>query len=733
MRHGLLILILFLLGFLCAGLTTAQAQRTKKLSLPNSTGSGTITESGIRPSSGTFTSNRNTPPPSDISDPTGEIKDKQKGSEEEEKPKVEQLDSYAFDDEIVKNRLFTWQMDRYINIPVIGRIDTLIGDRRRDIIYRNDVGAVHLGVSGSAAMPLNYFQRKQHDFMYALTPFNAYFATPDNLNFYNTRSPFTRFTYSGNPFSGNNSEELNLEALNAQNITPEWNFGVLYRHLGGKGLLANEATDVRTFSLFTSYSGKRYHAQAGYIYNSSNNKQNGGLINDSTILYPDKDAVGLRSIFVNLTNAKERISTNTFFLTQSYGIPLKFLYSRAVADSLGTGEGSIVYFGNSMEYTNSKRMYNDVIEAGDSTGRAFYNNNFFINPTNSKDSVHTSLVDVRLFMTVQPFAPDFIISKVTGGIGYRHLSNYGFQQSYYIRPVQNNKQNNFFLYGQAQGNFRQYFSWSAFARYYLTGYNLSDLYFSADANLSIFPIKRGIHLWGRFSIDNRTPDYFLHHYYSNHLQWQNNFDKTIETKIEAGIRIPDWDLNASISNSLLKSPVFFDTTAMPRQTDEIVNILSVFAEKNLKVQLFYLAQRPWFFNFDNRVLFQVSSAQDIVPLPAIALNSAVYIEVEAVKKVLTVQIGGEMYYNTSYYAYGYNPAAGAFHVQRDRETGNCPAIDFFLNMKWKKAAIYVKYVNALEGWPNSDYFSASHYIKPQTVLKFGISWPFYSFQPKKTD
>ena len=703
MRYGLLIFLLF--GFLCVAFT-AQGQSSKKILNKLSTKDRNKVINERLPSNTRNTSEGIRPPSDESTDPEEEEK-------EEEKPKVEQLDSYAFDKEIVKNRLFTWQVNRYINMPVIGKIDTMINDHRRDIIYRNDVGAIHLGVSGSAAIPMNYFLRKQHDFVYALTPFNDYFITPDNLNFYNTRSSFTRFTYSGNPFASNQFEELNIEALNTQNITPEWNFGIRYRHFGGKGLLANESTDNRNFILFTSYSGKRYHAQAGYIYNGSENKQNGGIIDDTHIL---DTTIDVRAIPVNLTTAKEIISTNTFFLVQSYGIPLKFLYTRAAADSLGTGEGSIVYFGNSLEYTNIKRMYKDNISKSDSIGRAFYNNTFLFDPTTSNDSIHTSLFDARLFMTLQPFAPDFLVSKITGGAGYRYMSNYCFDQSYYIRPVQNNNQNNFYVYGHAQGNFRQYFAWSAFARYYLTGYNLNDLYFSVDANLSLFPIKHGIHLWGRFSIDNRTPDYFSQNYYSNHLRWHHNFDKTIETKIEAGVRIPDWDFDVSIGNSLLKSPVFFDTTAMPRQTDDIVNIFSVFAEKNFKV---------WLIHFDNRALIQLSSNQNIIPLPAAALNSALYLEIEAVKNVLTAQIGGEVYYNTRYYAYGYNPAAGAFHLQRNRETGNCPIIDLFINLKWKKATLYIKYINAFEEWPNSDYFSAAHYIKPQNTLKFGLSWPFY--------
>ncbi len=632
-------------------------------------------------------------------------------TDDKEKPKALHLDSYAFDTMTIKNRIFIWQVNRYLNTPVLGRVDTTINAHRSDFIYRKDIGATFLGVSGSAAVTMNYFQRTQHEYMYALTPFNNYFTTPDNIYFYNTRSPYTRFTYSGNPFSNQQFEELNLEALHTQNITPEWNAGIRYNRLGGNGLLANEATDNRTFSLFTSYSGRRYFAQAGYIYNGSKNNQNGGVTKDSYILDTTMD---VRTIPVNLANAKEIINTNTFFLIQSYGVPLNFLHKKSVADSLGTGEGSIVYFGNSLEYTNTKRIYKDNIT--DSTGSAYYNNIFNIDPSVSNDSIHTTLFDARLFMSLQPFAPDFIISKITGGIGYRYLSNYCFNKSYYLRPISNNTQNNFFLYADAQGNFKQYFAWSAFARYYFVGYNQNDLFFNANASLSFFPLKHGIHLWGSFTIENRTPDYFLQHYYSNHLQWENNFDKTIETKIEAGIRIPDWQLNIAVGNSLLKSPIFFNTSSVPQQSDEIVNILAISIEKNFKA---------WLMHFDNRVLIQHSSAQDIIPLPTFALNSAIYLEVEAVKNVLTAQIGGDIYYNTKYYAYAYNPAAGAFHVQNNREIGNCPGIDAFLNLKWKRATIFVKLVNAAQGWPDSDYFSALHYIKPQRVLKFGISWPFY--------
>ncbi len=649
--------------------------------------------------------------------PDGGNKEQEEGPDgkkkKDEKPPVEQLESFVFDKSIVKERMFTWQIDRYTNMPVMGRIDTLISDHLRDYIYRKDVGNTYLGVSGSAALPFDYFQRTQHDYMYALTPFNNYFVTPDNISFYNTRSPYTRFTYSGNPFANKNFEELNLEALHTQNLTAEWNAGVIYRRLGGNGLLTNEATDNRMFTLFTSYTGKRYAGQLGYIYNGTKNYQNGGVTDDRNILDTTYD---VRTIAVNLQSAREEINTNTFFLTHSYGVPLNFLRKQAVRDTLRAGEGSVVYFGNTLELTNTKRIYTDEISLADSVGRKYYKNVFNIDPMQTRDSIHTTLFDGRLFLTLQPFSDDFIISKIGGGIGYRYLSNYSYHKGDSLSQTPNDTQNNLFLFANASGNFRRYFSWSAFTRYYFGGYNQNDLLFNAQAKLSLYPIRQGLHLWGKFSVDSRTPDRFLRYNYSNHMEWENNFNKTTETKIQAGLSIPAWQLNFSIGQSVLSSPVFFNTEARPEQRDETVSILSVSLEKNFQA---------WLMHFDNRALLQYSSHENIVPLPLFAINSAIYIELWVVNNVLRAQIGGDIYYNTKYHAYAYNPAAGAFHVQEEREVGNGLYIDGFLNLKWKQATVFFKVINAGQGWPNSDYFSAMHYIKPQRTIKFGISWPFY--------
>ena len=68
-----------------------------------------------------------------------------------------------------------------------------------------------------------------------------------------------------------------------------------------------------------------------------------------------------------------------------------------------------------------------------------------------------------------------------------------------------------------------------------------------------------------------------------------------------------------------------------------------------------------------------------------------------------------------------------------RMYGDCPYIDAFVNIQWKRVSVFVKYVNANMGWPSksADYFSADGYINTQSAIKFGISWPFWIFPGKK--
>ena len=137
-------------------------------------------------------------------------------------------------------------------------------------------------------------------------------------------------------------------------------------------------------------------------------------------------------------------------------------------------------------------------------------------------------------------------------------------------------------------------------------------------------------------------------------------------------------------------------------------------------------------HLDNRVLFQVSSNQEVVPVPQLAINSRVYFQFNISQGTLKLQMGGDAWYNTKFYSPGWNPAVGVFYNQRKEQYNNGPVIDAFINAQWKRACIFVKAENVGQGWPmeKNDYFSAHNYIRTQRALKLGVYWPFY-LQPSQ--
>ena len=143
-----------------------------------------------------------------------------------------------------------------------------------------------------------------------------------------------------------------------------------------------------------------------------------------------------------------------------------------------------------------------------------------------------------------------------------------------------------------------------------------------------------------------------------------------------------------------------------------------------------------FLHLDNQLLFQVSSNEEVLPLPRLALNGKYFIQFivqrDALKqRVLEMQIGANVLYNTPWYSPAWNPALGVFHNQNQVRYENGPIIDLFVNAQWKRACIFIKIENAAMRWfDTADYFSAHHYINTQRVIKFGLFWPFYT-QPGK--
>ena len=755
------------------------------------------------------------------------------------KPRV--LETGFVPDSLYYKRILSWNTGPYINEYRHMHMDTTFNDWFTEYpFYKEDLDAVYLGTVGSAVQNVNFFRRRELDRFKAYAPYITYSHVPENMPFYNVKAPYTELAYWGTIFAFKDKEETNVRFLHTQNITPELNLAVLYQGWKALGMLENEKTVNNSLEVSANYLGRNYIAHAGLIHHNITRQENGGIQDSYMVRDTTVDA---KTIAVNLQDAQNKLSRNTFFIDHSYNIHLESKSRRlrkameedsvlaaavdsivalrmqryaeavdaaveaarmpadtgaadstaaggqlpapadsaavpaladslmaqaadslsvpadtaapampqpvdpvadsllrasvmdtllppsedeiytALADSLlfgSAGEGPMLSVGHVGEVTRYYRYYTDNIALNDEVGRNFYNNMFYINPTSSADSTRMLTVDNKLFFRLQPWARDAVVSQISGGLGYQWNSIYAFNPDMFLTGNGNRSLHDLYVYAGARGQYRKYLNWGAQARYSFLGYWQNDFSVDADVDVSFYPFRdksEPIVLGGKFSTSLKEPDWFSQHYYSNHYVWDNDFGKTSTTKAEAFLDIPKWRLQASFSYGLLNNYLYNDTLGVIRQHDGLINVMSGYVRKDFKL---------WKFHLDNKILFQYSSNRDVLPLPMLTFHMRYYLELEAVRNVLTVQIGADATMNTPYYAPAYNPALGTFQLQTRELIGYNPYIDVFLNMQWKRVNVFIKVINVGQGWPDGgNMFSAYHYIRPYRGFKVGIHWPFY--------
>ncbi|MCK4701674.1 MAG: hypothetical protein KAT38_15115, partial [Bacteroidales bacterium] len=179
-------------------------------------------------------------------------------------------------------------------------------------------------------------------------------------------------------------------------------------------------------------------------------------------------------------------------------------------------------------------------------------------------------------------------------------------------------------------------------------------------------------------------------------------------------------LDASFNYVLIDNYTYFDTAAYPAQINGLASILSLYLSKE-----FHLGK----FHFLNKVLFQQTDHQDQIPLPLISVCNSTYFEHNFYFKLtqghLLVQLGFDVYFNTPYNAMAYMPSTGQFYIQDQKELGNYPYFDAFLNIKLKRTRFFLMFDHVNSGFTGNNYFSVLHYPLNQRTFKFGLSWTFY--------
>ena len=627
--------------------------------------------------------------------------------------------SLYFNDSLKTEKVFEWNYNPYTNDVTEVPVDTLLDLFHRDYFFQREhpVGNIYLGNLGAPVTPYFYAERADNFNIAFLNPYAEYIFRPDNVPFYNGKTPFTQFTYISSGQKMLAEEQFGL--IHNQNISPSTSFNITYRNNNTRGMYENQNSKNKNLSLAFAHTGRAYSVHMGYIYNTGIIQENGGVLDQREIRDTLIDLP--RNIRMNLEDAKTVYRGSGFYFTQTAAFPLSrrgisdttALSARVIDKTKDLSNETVLFIGTTVLYDAYRKTYTDTKAASND-----YYQHWYLNPTQSRDSIRESSLDLMLFAQLQPYQKDGILSMVGGGIGYSKEKYYNFEPEDYLTTYRDAKEGNMFIYANARGRYRKYVDWSANLKYYPAGSRSQDLTVGGKLDLTAFIHRKPLIFSVEAKFENRTPNFWARNYVSNHFIWHNVFGNMTRTEIKGAFKVPSIRFEAGVTQTIETNKIYYNAQALPAQYGKALSVTGVYLNKNFVIGGL---------NLNHSLLLQLTSDEEVAPVPLFAANLSYFYRFHIVSEaVLQVQVGLDGYYNTEFYSYGYNPAVSQFYNQRMGKTGNYPWLDAYVTAKWKRLRILVKVQHLnYELFGGRNYFSTYDYPLNRRMFKLGISWSFY--------
>lgn len=588
-----------------------------------------------------------------------------------------------------------------IYIPKIFNIDTCLdGVQKYNPLRKWHQYYASLGNTGLAYNSIIFEPKHSIGFDYGLHSFDKYRFTSQSTEYFKNLLPYTEIFY----VMGRNREHF-FRVTHSQNILKNLSIGVKFRIINSPGFYTNHKSNNSSVSFNTHYNSKneRYQLYANFIHNGIKVQENGGIENDSAF---DFNLETNRHIIeVNLNNAHRRYKESTVFLQNSYKFS-RDLSTEHDTNSLKPIKNSPFSLGNlSHTFVFNRKII--TYKDGDPTS-GFY-------PVINFDSLKT--YDSTAILTFQnrlvwsnfdDYHETENFLNTSFGVTLRNVFLHNDSTDYRI--------NQLVLSARAAKSIFKKLIIYAEGEYIIGDYNNEDHFLKGQINWIIGRKDNNKKLLSfRIGYFNNKPAWIYQHYYSNNFIWNNDLGKQQTFSSEILFRMRN--IIAKLNYYNVSSYLYFNTSALP---DQHTASFSIFTASIFKK---FIAGKV---NFDNEIIYQYDGKTAVLHLPDLILNHSIYFNIDLFKHAVSTQTGLDIYYNTAYYSNAYMPATGIFYLQNQKETGNYPYADVFVNIKIKRAMIFAKYEHINKGLFNYNYYMTPHYPMPDGAFKFGVKWKFFN-------
>lgn len=627
-------------------------------------------------------------------------------------------------------RIMAYQLDSRLGQRRVAPMDTGRLNTANSFLAESKALALgFLANVGSPAQSKIFFDREEErDFIFA-DAYTYYITTPDNALFYDTKVPYTNISYSTGGAS--QSKEDRLKGVLTMNFGKRINVGGDIDYIYSRGHYDSNGNKMLSYRLFGSYLSDRYELSA-YLSNFNFvNYENGGLTDDRYITNIDNVSTGqystdTKSFPVRYTDAWNRVRGKRYFLTHRYN--LGFTRELDETDEEGNPKSIFVPVSSiihTFDYEDNRRRF-----ISDNAGiDTCYNRVYGIDNT-LNDQASSWIMKNTFALALREGFQDWVkfglnafirfekrkfrLPAEISGLDYSPENTTG----YIGRPTTldfptSTVYDEFTTYvgGELLKTQGDIFTYNINGELGIAGSDAGEFRLAGNLKTKFPLFKKEATIEAEAYIKNLTPAFFQRHNHSRYFWWDLPL-KNVQ-RIYAGAKVDLESTRTRLSGGVesIQNYVYFGKSGLPEQSTKNLQVITL----RLKQDLMYRA-----FGWENEVAYQLSSDTEVLPLPALSAYSNIYLHFK-LAKVLTVQLGANVYYHTSYYAPYYEPATQQFQLQDEVKVGNYPQLNAYVNFHLKQARFYVMAYNLGSQFISPNYFSLAHYPTDPMVLKMGIA------------
>ncbi len=626
------------------------------------------------------------------------------------------------------NSIYYWRISKFTGERMPGNPDTLLTDfPNRRSAEGNSVSMSYLGNLGSPGESRIFSERKERGRFMFWDIYEPYRRSPDKYDFINTKIPYSNLTYQS-AGSGQSKEERLLGKLSL-NIGKSLNVGVDVNYLYARGYYQSQSVKQLDWVFFGSYLTDRHNLHVFINPADYTNAENGGLENDSSIVYPD--LYGKRKpteMPVNFIDTWNRLKSTQYYFTYRYNLGFERNTDRRDEEGNTVKQfvpvAGLIY---TFDYKTHKRQFDskDTISLND-----IYK--FTVSPLKERDNNITvkdstsywewkNTVGLSLREGFSSWAKFDLTAFLT-----QDIRNYTLMDTTHLNDttILNKKyrETSTYIGGELTKDSGKYFRYRVKALFGVIGDNLGDIDVSGNVETRIPLLGDTVSVEGFGHLKNLEATLYENHFRGRYFWWDNDFDKTRRLYLGGGIGFPKTKTTVKLAVENISNYIYFGPKGTPQQESGSIRVLTGTLEQNAK-----LGPLHW----NTQLVYQTGDKEEVLPLPELNLYSNLYLQFK-IAKVLTVQLGGNVHYFSKYHAPAYDPVIQQFRLQDpERENyvkiGNYPLINGYLNCHLKYTRFFIEFYNIGASFINQPaYFSAPHYPVNPMIFKMGLSWDFHN-------